>query len=203
MRVKFFILCFFITVKGITQQAVGEILTKDGTNIIMYENKKDVTQYKYDHIITGDMGLTGASVHYYNAQEEFVNIKQNEVEEMRFGEHLYKSYPISGNSRDRLQKVILENEDYVLTSYFFLVNYYYIFRKSDNKSVNGKTKHSKKRKMDYKSLEKTLPKYFPECKSVFEQIRKNIKGSDYKIVYGNVAYADNKMFKGIQKVKCN
>ncbi|GAB5398570.1 MAG: hypothetical protein Aureis2KO_01550 [Aureisphaera sp.] len=185
-----------------SQSEVGHFVTVQGEMIKIYENEKQKTQAYKNYRITGDIGFSGELFFYYDAQQEFKKIKQKKIEEVHFGSKLYRNFPITRTGAKRLHEVIMENDTYVLTSYYFLVNYFYIFSKSDGKMVESKTKHSKKKKKDYTSLEKKVSKYFPDCNEALAIVKSNIKNGDYRILYGSIAYADIKMFKGISNYKC-
>lgn len=188
---------------GSAQEVIGKITKQDGVEIFMYPRGADAPTYVGDYIIEGSMGLTSASLIYFSKEGELKKIKQNKVKEMSYGNQLFQSFHIYGSRLDRLHEVIMQNDEYILTSYFSLANYIYIHRKSDGKTLEAKVKHSKKRKSDYKTLEKLVPKYFSDCTELMQRIRSNIRNTDYRVLYGNVSVANNKMFKGIQNYVCN
>lgn len=186
-----------------SQDAIGKITLKEGETIFMYPKGSDAPVYDGNYIIEGNMALTPASLIYFSKDGKLKKIKQKKLDEVTYGNQLYKSFPIFGSRGFRLQEVIMQNDKYLLTSYFSLANYFYIYRKEDNKGLENGVKHSKKRKSDYKTLDKVLPKYFPNCPELMQQIRSNIRNSDYRVLYGNVHVASNNMFKGIQNYICN
>lgn len=198
-----FIFLILVLHSSYAQEAVGKVILKGGETILMYPKGSDNPVREGPYIIEGNMALTPASLIYFSKKGELKKIKQKKVDEVTYGNQLYKSFPIFGSRGHRLQEVIMQNDKYLLTSYFSLANYFYIYRKEDNKGLENAVKHSKKRKNDYKTLEKMLPKYFPNCPDLMEQIRSNIRNSDYRVLYGNVRIANNKMFKGIQNYICN
>lgn len=202
-QIFLFIFLILISNPFFAQDAIGKMTLKDGETILLYPKASDDPVYGVNYIIEGNMALTPASLIYFSKEGELKTIKQKRVDELTYGNQLYKIFPIFGSKGFRLQEVIMQNDDYLLTSYFSLANYFYIYRKEDNKGVENAVKHSKKRKNDYKTLEKILPKYFPNCPELMEHIRTNIRNTDYRVLYGNLSKANNKMFKGIQNYICN
>lgn len=184
------------------QDAIGFLIDENGKEINLFKKQSDKIDIKYNHILNDDVNLTGQFIYYFNNSGDLKKISQSEVKEMSYNGHVFKNLPITKLGTKRLHEIILENDKYVLTSYFFLVNYFYVFEKETYKMVETKTKHSKKRKQDYKSLDKTIKKYFSECSGLMEKVSANIKNGDYKILYGNTAIVKNIMFNGFANYKC-
>jgi hypothetical protein len=174
MRYPFLLLfsCFISCCFG-QLAVVGYAITLEGDTILFHHKPSEKEE-------AAKLTMTAASVDYVDAEGKTRSLKQADLREMRFGGHRFMNLPIYSMGMDRMQRVVMENDRYILTSYFGNLWTFYIFNKRSMEAEEKKMNHSFKPKSDLKSLDKVISRYFGDCNEAMTAIRDQISTTDYR-----------------------
>lgn len=190
---------------GYSQEIVGYAIMENNERIDFYQNVQEKSKLAYNHIIEGDVSMTGQFIFYFDKNNRFEKIAQKKIKKLNYGHKRFLPLPISW-TMDRIHEVIAENEKYLLTQYYFNgVNYFYVFDKSNMKYVEKKISHSFKANKDFKNFEKYIKPYFSNCPALLKKIKYNIENTIYRsnaAYKDDSAYADNYLFNEISNFQC-
>ncbi|CAL68065.1 hypothetical protein [Christiangramia forsetii] len=205
MKLLFAIFPILISFHSYSQETVGYAITENNERIDFYQNVEKRSKLAYNHVISGDVSMTGQFIFYLDKKNEFRKIPQKKIKELNYGLKRFLTLPLSW-SMDRIHEVIAENDKYLLTQYYFNgVNYLYVFDKSNMKYVEKKISHSYKVKKDSKNFERYIKPYFSNCPELLKKIKFNIENIKYRsnaAYKDNSEYADNYLFNSISNFQC-
>jgi hypothetical protein len=146
------------------------------------------------------VSLSAASVTYYDVDSKERNIKQNKLSDLYLGDEHFINSPISSLGMDRLQRIVMVNEKYMLTSYFGGSKWvFYVYDRNTKEALVKKVKHDANSKADLKSVDKYILPYFHDCPDAIAFIRKGINKKSYHEPPGVIM---DRMFRGISNYDC-
>ena len=205
LRILFSILPLITFTYGYSQETVGYAITENDERIDFYQNVQEKSKIAYDHVLDGDVSMTGEYLFYFDRNNNFEKIAQKKIKELSYGRRRFLTLPINW-TMERIHEVIAENEKYLLTQYYFNgVNFFYVFDKNNMKYVEKKISHSYKAKKDAKSLKKYIKPYFSDCPGLLKKLEYNIENIPYRrnSAYRDYSgYASNFLFNEISNFKC-
>lgn len=127
------------------------------------------------------VSMSAADVTYDDADGRSRSIKQSKLSDLYLGVHHFINSPISSLGMDRLQRIVMKNERYMLTSYFGGSKWvYYIYDKRTKEALVKKVTHSANAKNDLKSMDKYILPYFKDCPDALQAIRSGLTKEAYK-----------------------
>ena len=138
---------------------------------------------KHDTILLygTSVSMSAADVTYDDENGKARSIKQSKLSDLYLGVHHFINSPISSLGMDRLQRIVMENERYMLTSYFGGSKWvYYVYDKRTKEALVKKVTHSVKAKNDLKSMDEYILPYFKDCPDALQAIRAGISKEAYK-----------------------
>lgn len=149
-------------------QVVGEIELKKGDILKMYAQRfKDGT---VNHNI---FSMHGQTIYYFNKKGKKKNLNHSKIKKLTTSSETYLSLPISSLGAKRLQKVVAENDKYLLTDYYSINRFqFYIFEKSKMKAVEKHKIQTYRAKKEKKRI-KIIKKYFGNCTELMRKIQSN------------------------------
>lgn len=176
----------FIGVSNSQGQIAGFAITLEHDTIHLYGTK---------------VSMSAAHVTYDDADGKLQSIRQRKLSDLYLGVHHFINSPISSMGMDRLHRIVMENERYMLTSYFGGSKWvYYVFDKRTKEALVKKVTHSVKPKPDLKSLDKNILPYFKDCPDALQAIRNGITKEGYRATYYGVV---DVMLGGVSNYDCS
>ncbi|MCB0425895.1 MAG: hypothetical protein KDC69_01350 [Flavobacteriaceae bacterium] len=201
MKYIFIILSLFLfSNKIIAQEQENYFINSDEEKVIMYRNIKGKSYYKYDHIFDSDYALTGQFFYYHDNEGELIKEKQSKVKDIYYDGRHYSNLEIANVfGSNRLHEIIVENENYVLTQYYFSGGYYsYIADKSKGKFILGKHRVSKDKEKDIEFFEDKIKSYFKDCEEFLALVNKSLDGE----YLGDSTRPRNNLFYYVSNYDC-
>ena len=187
MRCILFVLLSVLigTVHSQGQQVAGYALTLTHDTIKLYGSS---------------VSLSAATVDYTDADGKSKSIKQSKLSELYLGSEHFINSPISSLGMDRLQRIVMMNEKYMLTSYFGGSKWvFYVYDRRTKEAIVKKLSHDANPKADLKSLDKYIVPYFRDCPDAIEAIRSVIDKTSYHEPRGVVM---DRMFRNVSNYDC-
>ncbi|WP_298318015.1 hypothetical protein [uncultured Aquimarina sp.] len=205
MKTKFtFFLCL-VSLFIFSQQSNNYFIKKDGEKVFIYKGRKGKKMTYYSHTDSENYALTGEDLCYYNEKGYEKCIKQRKIESALLDNKHFTNLKI-GNflGLKRLHEIIIENEDYILTQYYFNKRLYaYLLDKNKGEFIFKKELISKKKKYDKELFNQKIQQYFKDCPLFIEMVNKNLNGNYEGLGWGGTRTDYNVLFKGISSFKCN
>jgi hypothetical protein len=138
---------------------------------------------------------------FYDINNKVVTVKQSKWKDMYLGDSHFINNSIASMGMNRLQRIVMQNDRYLLTTYFGGSKWvFYIYNRNTMEAVVKKAEHSKSQKRDLKSLDEVLSQYFGDCTEALAVIRKTIQSTDYRPGQRGI---DEVMFKDITNYDCS
>lgn len=185
------------------QKEVGYLVSDNDEKIIFYKNPTGEEVRSNNNVLKGDVNLTAQYVHYFNAEGKHKKFAQSKVAEIKFDNREYLKLPIGSLGAERLQEVIAQNDEYLLTNYYHKAYYFFVFRKDEMKMEEKLQNHSNRMNKDLKLLEKKIEPYFKTCPELIKRIEKGIEDSNYKHeVIDDVIIVKNNLFRYVSNFQC-
>jgi len=151
--------------------------------------------------IYGPVSMGAQFLTFYDINNKEVTESQSKLKDMYLGDSHFINNSIGSMGMKRLQRVVLQNDKYILTTYFGGPKWmYYIYNRNTMETEVNKKEHSKSQKHDLKSLDEVLSQYFGDCTEALAVIRNSIQTSDYRAGYRGI---DEIMFKNITNYDCS
>ncbi|MGY3795813.1 hypothetical protein [uncultured Aquimarina sp.] len=200
MKIKITLLILLTTAFVQSQKSDNYFITKDGEKVIVSSGKngKDIGEYGY--LNSNDYELTGQYFYFFNSQKRKKKIRQSKIKEAYLDGKYFTNLEIgSFLGLKRIHEVIAENENYILTQYYFNRMYVYLLDKNKGEFIIEKHLISRKNKKDQEFFKKQILPHFKSCKDFSSKVNNNML-DDYNA--GNSLNL-NFMFQGISNVKCN
>lgn len=130
MKTLMFFAIAFISLTICSQSSENYFITKDGKKINVYKNSSGANYKERRHYFSGDYELTGLSFFYHNKEGKLQRTQQAKIQEaFLFGKHFVNLKIGSMFGITRLHEVIAENENYMVTQYYDLGYFCYLYDK--------------------------------------------------------------------------
>ena len=202
-RILLFLFHFMFLFPAIinAQMEIGYMITKKGEKIGLYKNNSSSKKPVYLHggLFVGNVALSAQYIYYIDIDGNLERISQRKIKECSYGENRYINLPIYSVGMTRLHRVIAENENFLLTSYFHNSHFFYVFEKADLNPREKKVRMGRSKKRDLKLIESSVKPYFGNCPELLQRIKKGVLGSYYHRYRGSF---NNTLFKNISNYKC-
>lgn len=196
---KVLLIFLLLTTLVHSQQSESYFIKKDGKKVIVSSGKngKDIKEDGY--LDSKNYELTSPFFYYFNSDQKKKKINQNKIEEAFLDGRHFTHLKIGGFSGlARLQEIIVENENHVLTQYYFDRMFVYLFDKNKEEFIIKKYPISKKKEKYKKLVENEILPYFKSCPDFVNQIKKELLHD-----YENYNKHDNFLFYNVTNIDCN
>jgi hypothetical protein len=149
--------------------------------------------------IPPDLHLTATTVIYQDAKGQVREVRQSKLKDLYFGDHHFINNPLHSMGENRLQRVVMKNDKYLLTTSYGNTNSFgnswmlYIYDRHTMKALVSRIKHSSNKERDMSTLYEVVAPYFGECGDAMAHIRSTIGATDYwsaKIAVEDVMFGD-------------
>lgn len=152
-------------------------------------------------LLYNSVSLSDNWVNSYDVNNKGQSIKQKGLREMYVGGDHYINSDNYDMSVDRLQRIVLMNDKYLLTSYFASIKFvFYVYDRRTKERIVKEQKYNVSPKKDQKLLDEHILPYFHDCPDGINAIRNGIgKEKSYDFSHGPQDY----MFSNLSNQDCS
>lgn len=162
MRFLFFAL--LLAVSG-TNRAQGQEVSGFAVTF-----KQDTIKFYHSSVSLSDVVVLYIDANY---KEQYV--KQQNVMDMYFGADHYINSQTYNMGIKRLQRIVMMNDRYLLTSCLSRFGYvFFIYDRNTKEALVRKVEYGRKPKADLKTLDTYILPYFHDCPEVIDDIRQRL-----------------------------
>jgi len=167
MHFKTFILVFLTApIASLAQDPVGYFIHQEGDSVLIYPSPDG----------GGAVTLGSQTISYYQRGAKNPKYEnQKNIAEFHYGGRKLVNLPISSLGMDRLQEVIIQNDRYLMTSYFSTNQYLYVYDLTTMEVLVKKEKHSYGEKRDRELMTNVVTKYFKDCPEAIAAMEKGLE----------------------------
>ncbi|AVI52188.1 hypothetical protein C5O00_13900 [Pukyongia salina] len=179
----------------------GYFIKVDGEKVIMHRFPNTVKAF-LDSSSDSDYLISTAKVHYYNEKGKLKKISQAKISELYDGKNYYSRLKIgSVFGLNRLHRIIITSDEYILTEYFSHgAFYYYLFDRKKEEFVYKKIKSVVKSKKDNELADDYIRPYFTNCSKFITRLNDNLSIEYKQKLNSNHFYS--RMTAGMSNMKC-
>lgn len=193
MSVRAFILVPVVCALSTTAQDPVGFFIEKGDTVWMYESQSSQSS---------TCSMTGQYLRYHVKEDKRERqVGQSKVSELHFGGRRWVNMSIGSLGMDRLHEVIMESDQYILTSYWDGFSFMYIIDKAAGKYVLKKEMHSWREAKDREML-REIKKYFgKDCAEAITAMEKGLE-EGYAGKYNSLDHEADRMFKYVKNYRC-